>query len=84
MPNINLDKTSWELVDIIRETTKKNVTNAVVNDQLKLDREVLPLLLKLIDASTSEAYNKSYKNFSSKFEKISQNIQTESPVKKRK
>lgn len=84
MPNINLDKTSWELVDIIRETTKKNVTNAVVNDQLKLDREVLPLLLKLIDASTSEAYNKSYKNFSSKFEKISQNIQSESPVKKRK
>jgi len=84
MPNINLDKTSWELVDIIRETTKKNVTNAVVNDQLKLDREVLPLLAKLIDASTSEAYNKSYKNFSSKFEKISQNIQTESPVKKRK
>lgn len=84
MPNINLDKTSWELVDIIKETTKKNVTNAVVNDQLKLDREMLPLLLNLIDASTSEAYNKSYKNFSSKFEKISQNIQTDTPVKKRK
>lgn len=86
MSNVKLDKTSWELVDIIKETTKKNLTSAVVNNQLKLEKELLPTLLKLIDASTSEAYNKSYKNFSTKFEKISHELFLEdtSTLKKRK
>ena len=88
MSNLSLDKTSWELVEVLKETAKKNLVNAVKNEQLKIDNEVLPKLFTLLDASLSEGYNKSYKNFSTKFEKISKDLsqkdQSESTPKKRK
>ncbi len=71
MSNVNLDKTSWELVEILKDTAKKNLAKAVSTKQIKIEEEVLPTLFNLLDASMSEGYNKSYKNFSSKFEKIS-------------
>lgn len=72
----NLDKASWEMIEFLKETTKKNLILAVKSNQLKIDEEVLPKLFSLLDSSISEGYNKSYKNFSTKFEKISESIST--------
>ena len=74
MSKISLDKTSWELVEVLKETTKKNLLSAIKDKQLNVDQEVLPKLFTLLDSSMSEGYNKSYKNFSTKFEKISEQI----------
>lgn len=74
MPNNSLDKASWELVEILKETTKKNLVAAVNTEQLKISQDVLPKLFTLLDSSVAEAYNKSYKNFSNKFEKISKQV----------
>jgi hypothetical protein len=74
MSNVNLDKASWELVEVLKDTAKKNLLNAVKNDQLKLDQEILPKLFTLIDSSMSEGYNKSYKAFSTKFLKVSKDL----------
>lgn len=74
MSNLNLDKTSWELVEVLKDTAKKNLLNAVKNNQLKVEEEVLPKLFSLIDSSMSEGYNKSYKNFSTKFLKVSKEL----------
>jgi len=84
--NASLDKTSWELVEILKETTKKNLVSAIKNNQLKVDEETLPRLFMLLDASMSEGYNKSYKNFSNKFLKISKDLSTvqQESLKKRK
>ena len=72
----NLDKASWEMIEFLKETTKKNLILAVKSNQLKIDQEVLPKLFSLLDSSISEGYNKSYKNFSTKLEKISESIST--------
>lgn len=77
MSNINLDKTSWELVEILKETVKKNLLTAINSEQLKVDQETLPKLFGLLDASMSEGYSKSYKAFSQKFEKVSKEIAAE-------
>jgi len=84
--NASLDKTSWELVEILKETTKKNLVSAIKNNQLKVDEETLPRLFMLLDASMSEGYNKSYKNFLNKFLKISKDLSTtqQESLKKRK
>jgi len=84
MSNINLDKTSWELVEVLKDTAKKNLLNAVKNEQLKVDQEVLPKLFSLIDSSMSEGYNKSYKAFSEKFLQASKQISPQESLKKRK
>ncbi len=84
--NASLDKTSWELVEVLKETAKKNLLSAVKSNQLKVDEETLPRLFMLLDSSMSEGYNKSYKNFSNKFLKISKDISTseQESLKKRK
>jgi len=84
MSNINLDKTSWELVEVLKDTAKKNLLNAVKNEQLKVDQEVLPKLFSLIDSSMSEGYNKSYKVFSEKFLQASKQLSPQESLKKRK
>ena len=66
MPNNNIDKIAWELVDFTKETTKKNFISAVNSGQLKLDPELLPVVMTLIDSSINEGYNKGYKNFMNK------------------
>lgn len=82
----NLDKTSWEMIEFLKETTKKNLVSAVNSELLAIDKEVLPKLLNLLDASIAEGYNKCYNNFSTKFEKISKDIlsQQQLPSKKTK
>jgi len=68
--NNNLDKLSWELVEVTKDMIKQNITSAVSSKQLDLNQDSLPKLFSLIDTSTSEAYSKSHKSTSNKFEKI--------------
>jgi hypothetical protein len=56
-------KLSWELLGFAKEKTKTNIISAVTSGKVKVDSEVLPTLLTLIDASMDEGYNKGYKNF---------------------
>jgi hypothetical protein len=78
MSNADLDKTSWELIEILKDTAKKNLAIAVSTKQIKIEEDILPKLFSLLDASMSEGYNKSYKHFSSKFEKISKDYSNNS------
>lgn len=66
MPNNNIDKIAWELMDFTKETTKKNFISAINSGQLKLDPETLPTIMTLIEASISEGFNKGHKNFMNK------------------
>ena len=66
MPNNNIDKIAWELMDFAKETTKKNLISAINNGQLKLDPELLPTIITLIDSSMNEGFNKGHKNFMNK------------------
>ena len=77
MSKHNLDKTSWEMIEFLKETTKKNLVSAVNSEQLKIDQDVLPKLFSLLDSSIAEGYNKSYSNFSTKFEKISKELSSQ-------
>lgn len=70
MSNNSLDKISWELVEIVKETVKKNLIAAINTEKVDIKEDVLPTLFNLLDASFSEGYSKSHKNFSTKIEKF--------------
>ena len=82
MTNDTIDKIVWEMIDFTKETTKKNFVTAVNEGQLKLNPEILPTILTLIDSSIKEGYNKNYKSFFSRMEKLNEVDTTTS--KKRK
>jgi hypothetical protein len=66
MSNNNIDKIAWELMDVAKETTKKNFVVAVNTGQLKLNPEVLPVIMTLIDSSINEGFSKGHKNFTNR------------------
>jgi hypothetical protein len=84
MTNNAVDKIAWDMLGFVKETTKKNFVTAVSSGQLKLDREILPVILTLIDSSIDEGYNKSYKNFSNRMQKLNEDSTSTSSLKKRK
>jgi len=65
----NLSKSVWQLFEAAKDTTKKNLVTAVTAGQLKVDEEVLPVLLTLVGSSLDEGFNKGHKNFLSSVEK---------------
>lgn len=73
-----LSKSAWSLFEITKEITKKNLVSAISSGQLKVEESALPNLLKVIDASINEGYNKGHKNF------ILECFKEETVVKKKK
>lgn len=53
-----VSKSIWGLFEFTKETVKKNIVQAVNNDQLKLDENSLRTLLSIVDSSITEGYNK--------------------------
>lgn len=58
-----IGKSSWVLLEGIKDSVNNNVHTAVKSGQLKVDAKVLPLLLTLLNASMEEGYHKGYKTF---------------------
>jgi len=84
MPNTNIDKIAWELVVFAKETAKKNIVAAVSSGQIKVDPEVLPVIIMLIDSSINEGFNKGHKNFIKKVSLTSETGDATVVLKKRK
>lgn len=84
MTNNTVDKIAWDMLGFVKETTKKNFVTAAGSGQLKLDHEILPIILTLIDASIDEGYSKSYKNFANRIQKLNEDSTQTSSLKKRK
>jgi hypothetical protein len=61
--NDKLSKSVWQLFEAAKDTTKKNLVTAVTAGQLKVDENVLPVLLTLVNSSIDEGFNKGHKNF---------------------
>jgi len=84
MPNNNIDKIAWDLMDLAKETTKKNFVTAVNTGQLKLDPNILPVIMTLIDASINEGFNKGHKHFMNRVKDASLPGDASAVLKKRK
>jgi hypothetical protein len=63
MTKDNLSKSTWQLFEVAKDITKKNLVTAVNTGQLKIDESLLPVLMNVIDASINEGFNKGHKNF---------------------
>ncbi len=82
--NNSFDRISWELVEITRDTIKKNIVSAVTSEQIAVSRDVLPKLFSLIDASVTEAYNKSSKSISRKLGELSEEKKSDESIPKKR
>lgn len=62
-PKDKISKSSWTLLESIKDAVSMNVTNACRSGQLKIEATQVPVLLALIDSSASEGYHKAHRNF---------------------
>jgi len=62
-PSEKINKSSWTLLEGIKDSLKENVTNAVRSGQLKIEASQVERLLLFLDASADEGYHRSHKNF---------------------
>lgn len=65
-----VSKSIWELSEFSKETTKKNLVQAVNSTQLKMDENSLRVLLSIVDSSISEGYNKGIESTTKKLSTI--------------
>ncbi len=61
--NEKINKSSWTLLEGIKDVLRENVANAVRGGQLKVEASQVERLLLIIDASADEGYHRSHKNF---------------------
>lgn len=59
----DLSKSAWDVVKHAKDTTQQNLTVAVANGVLKLDRALLPALLALISSSIDQGAIAALKEF---------------------
>jgi len=62
-PKDKISKSSWNLLDAIRDSVSANVATAVRSGQLKVEAQSVQSLLNLINASLDEGYHKGHKSF---------------------
>ena len=55
-----ISKASWNHFISAKDTLSKNIVVAVQNGELKIEQEVLPKLISIIDSSLSEGYHKGH------------------------
>lgn len=56
-------KLTRDLVEVTKETVKKNILSATNSGLLKLDQQLLPEVFSLIDASVDEGFNRGHNSF---------------------
>lgn len=58
-----IGKSSWILLEGIKDSVTSNVYTAVKSGQLKIEANVLPTLLLILNSSMEEGYHKGFKTF---------------------
>lgn len=59
-----INKSSWTLIEGIKDSVTNNLTTAMRSGQLKIEATQVPALLALLQASIEEGYHKGHKTFS--------------------
>lgn len=58
-----IGKSSWILLEGIKDSVTNNIYTAVKSGQLKIEANVLPALLTILNSSMEEGYHKGFKTF---------------------
>ncbi len=58
-----ISKSAFQLVEQAKNVTAQNLTAAVAKGDLKIDRNVLPLLIALVQASIDQGYHQANRQF---------------------
>lgn len=59
-----LNKSAWMLVEHAKNITTQNVTNLVLSGKLKIDKEILPILLSVLGSSIEQGGHQAMVQFS--------------------
>jgi hypothetical protein len=62
-PREKISKSSWTLLEGIKDSTVNNIADAVKSGQLKIESNQMTTLLALISASVDEGYHKAHRIF---------------------
>lgn len=62
-PRDKISKSSWTLLETIKDSLTTNLTNAVRGGQLKIEANQMALLLTVIGASADEGYHRGHRTF---------------------
>lgn len=62
-PREKISKSSWTMLQGVKDATLANMTNAIHGGQLKVEAKVVTALLAVIGASIDEGYHRSHKTF---------------------
>lgn len=62
-PRDKISKSSWTLLETIKDSVTTNLTNAVRGGQLKIEANQVALLLTLVGASADEGYHRGHRTF---------------------
>lgn len=62
-PRDKISKSSWTLLEGIKDAVAANVTNAVRTGQLKIEAAQIEKLLTIIAASADEGYHRGHRTF---------------------
>lgn len=58
-----ISKHAWDLIELSTMSTMQNVTKAVANGALKIERSQLTKLIQLIKGSISQGYDQGIREF---------------------
>lgn len=62
-PEDKISKSSWALLQIIKDTISANLTTLASSKQVAIDLNELQKLLTVISTSADEGYHRGHKNF---------------------
>lgn len=62
-PQDKISKSSWTLLEVVKDTMSINITNALRSGQLKIEAAQIEKLLTIIAASADEGYHRGHKSF---------------------
>lgn len=62
-PRDKISKSSWTLLESVKDATTANITNAIRSGQLKIEAAQVEKLLALLAASADEGFHRAHKTF---------------------
>lgn len=62
-PRDKISKSSWTMLEGIKDAISSNVTNAIRSGQLRIEAVQVEKLLAVINSSADEGYHRSHKMF---------------------
>lgn len=62
-PREKISKSSWTLLEGIKDSVTNNITNAIRSGQLKIEAKQVQTLLALLAGSVDEGYHRGHRTF---------------------